>query len=115
MRRMLLASAAVFLAVAAKAEPLAVFQSLHNLNYAEGACKAVHDLEANNEAKIECALVTDPRALGRRLEFEVQSGFAINPRSAGVIVVRGWYEKFDEGDGHEVLAAQIRDHWDLLL
>jgi hypothetical protein len=115
MRPMLLASAAAFLAMAANAEPLVVFQSLHNLNYAEAVCGAVRDLTANSEAKIECALVTDPRALGRRLEFEVQSGFAANTRCAGVTVIRGWNEKFDGGDGHEYLAAQAQEHWDLLL
>jgi hypothetical protein len=53
--------------------------------------------------------------LGRRLELDVESKFASNPRCEGVSIVRGWYEGYDEGDGREFLAAQTREHWELLL
>jgi hypothetical protein len=119
MKRGLLASAMLLLVTAVNAEPIVVFQSLHDLNYAKNVCEYVQSAagatNASNEAKTECALATDPRALGRRLELDVRSSFATNPRCAGVTVVRGWLDRYDPGDGHDYLATIANKHWELLL
>ena len=111
-----LANAALLFATTANADPVVRFASQHNLNYAEGVCKFIQrDIGLDSEAKTECALATDPRALGRKLELDVATNFASNRRCAGITVVRGWDRKYDGGDGKEYLAAGATEHWDLLL
>ena len=98
---------------------MVLFQSMHNLSYAEGVCSFVTSAPgetfASSEAKSQCASQTDAQFFGRRLEQDVQSKFAANPNCSGVTIIKGWYSKYDGGDGHEYLAAQAQDHWDLLL
>ena len=65
---------------AAVAEPIIVIiSSQHNLEYARRACSYVKDAEGI----AECKFVGDGRNLGRKLENEVRSGMATNPRCRG--------------------------------
>jgi hypothetical protein len=64
--------------VAAVAEPMIVIiSSQHNLQYAGGVCSSPL---LNPEGIAECKFVGDGRHLGRKLENEVRSGMATNPR-----------------------------------
>src|SRR6516162_8443041 len=68
---------------AAVAEPIIIIiSSQHNLEYARRACSSV----ANPEGIAECKFAGDGRNLGRKLENEVRSQMATNPRCQGVDV-----------------------------
>lgn len=118
MRRFILASLIMLFATTAVAEPIVIFQSLHDLNYAKGACEAIQaglGSQYNLKAAQQCAAQADPRSLGRNLEIAVRSKFATKPRCKGVMIVNGWDSHYDGGSGAKYLAAQRKDHWDLLL
>ena len=77
---------------AAVAEPIIVIiSSQHNLEYARRACSSV----ANPEGIAECKFVGDGRNLGRKLENEVRSRMATNPRCQGVDVFRQNHPDYD--------------------
>jgi hypothetical protein len=102
-----------------QAAPTVRIASLHNLDYAKTAC---NDIKlhpgadySTPEARAQCASEIDDRALGRKLEMEVQNKMAIDPRCGGVTVVRGWHPQFDSGDGRYNTAYLNKERWDLLL
>ena len=77
---------AVLTPVTAVAEPIIVIiSSQHNLQYAGRACSSPL---LNAEGIAECKFAGDGRQLGRKLENEVRSGMATNPRCHGVDVFR---------------------------
>jgi hypothetical protein len=98
---------------AAVAEPIIIIIiSQHNLQYAEASCSYV----ANAEGIAECKFVGDGRNLGRKLENEVRSRMATNPRCHGVDVFRQNDYKYDGETNFNELADQMKQvHWDLFL
>ena len=98
---------------AAVAEPIIVIiSSQHNLEYARRACSYVKDAEGI----AECKFVGDGRNLGRKLENEVRSGMATNPRCQGVDVFRQNHPDYDGKINFDELADQMKQvHWTLFL
>ena len=97
---------------AAAAEPIIIIIiSQHNLQHAEIGCSYV----ANAEGIAECKFFTG-RDLGRKLENEVRSRMATNPRCHGVDVFRQNDYKYDGEINFNELADQMKQvHWDLFL
>src|SRR6516225_290781 len=104
---------AMLMPVAAVAEPIIVIiSSQHNLEYARRACSSV----TNPEGIAECKFVGDGRNLGRKLENEVRSGMATNPRCQGVDVFRQNHPDYDGKINFDELADQMKQvHWTLFL
>ena len=104
---------AMLMPVAAVAEPIIVIiSSQHNLEYARRACSYVKDAEGI----AECKFVGDGRNLGRKLENEVRSGMATNPRCQGVDVFRQNHPDYDGKINFDELADQMKQvHWTLFL
>ena len=97
---------------AAVAEPIIIISSQHNLEYARRACSYVKDAEGI----AECKFVGDGRNLGRKLENEVRSGMATNPRCQGVDVFRQNHPDYDGKINFDELADQMKQvHWTLFL
>src|SRR5262245_25428724 len=98
---------------AAVAEPIIVIiSSQHNLEYARRACSSV----ANPEGIAECKFADDGRQLGRKLENEVRSRMATNPRCQGVDVFRQNHPDYDGKINFDELADQMKQvHWTLFL
>ena len=119
------ATAAAFFTVAvATAEPIIVLLSQHNLDYAESACSSLMKDAAQNVVAgtepgvIECKLETNTRALGRRLELEVEYKFAVNTRCKGVTVLRTNDREFDgkyNDNAIRIFNDTSKPHWNLLL
>jgi len=99
---------------AAVAEPIIVIiSSQHNLQYAGRACSS---LLLNAEGIAECKFAGDGRQLGRKLENEVRSGMATNPRCQGVDVFRQNHPDYDGKINFNELADQMKQvHWTLFL
>jgi len=99
---------------AAVAEPIIIIiNSLHNLDYARSACSYAL---ANAEEIAECKFAGDGRNLGRKLENEVRSRMATNPRCQGVDVFQQNHSDYDGKNNFNELADQMKQvHWDLYL
>jgi len=99
---------------AAVAEPIIIIIiSQHNLQYASGVCSSPW---LNAEGIAECKFVGDGRNLGRKLENEVRSRMATNPRCQGVDVFRQDDWHYDGKDNLNELADQKKQvHWQLFL
>src|SRR6516225_1489576 len=95
------------------AEPIIIILiSQHNLQYAKSACSYV----AKAEGIAECKFAGDGRNLGRKLENEVRSRLATNPRCQGVDVFRQNDHDYDGKNNFNELADQMKQvHWDLFL
>jgi hypothetical protein len=97
---------------AALAEPIIIIISQHNLRYARIACSYAD----NAEGIAECKFVGDGRNLGRKLENEVRSRMATNPRRQGVDVFRQNDNDYDGKGNFSELADQLKQvHWSLFL
>jgi hypothetical protein len=98
----------------ALAEPIIIIiNSLHNLDYARNAC-SYPLLDAEGIA--ECKLAGDGRNLGRKLENEVKSRMATNPRCQGVNVFLQTHSDYDGKNNFNELADQMKQvHWNLFL
>jgi hypothetical protein len=93
------------------AEPI-IINSQHNLNMAKIACS----LATNPEGIAECRFVGDARQLGRKLENEVRSRMATNPRCQGVDVFRQNDDDYDGKNNLAELEGQMKQaHWELFL
>jgi hypothetical protein len=68
----------------AKAEPIIVFDSGYNRDWAVSRCwgfrKEVAPPEADPAAVFDCQTTTNTRGLGRKLESEVQNKFSVTAR-----------------------------------
>jgi hypothetical protein len=109
-----IAGFAFFTIAVARAEPIIVFDSGWNQNYAKNAClpfkKDVEDVapsEAEVAAVFDCRTL-DARALVARLEFEIE--IIVKTRCKGVKVLR------PELDGVNFKIPDIQEpHWKLML
>jgi hypothetical protein len=109
---------ALFTVAAARAEPIVILASPHNLNYAQSICDVVQKNTPTDTAAItDCALVPNTRGLGRRLEYEVESRFAVNTRCKGVTVLRMNDFEYDGkfNDDAQKIINGSKPHWKLLL
>jgi hypothetical protein len=99
---------------AAVAEPvIIIISSHHNLEYARRACSSPL---LNAEGIAECKFAGDGRNLGRKLENEVRSRMATNPRCQGVDVFRQNHPDYDSKINFDELADQMKQvHWTLFL
>src|SRR5215472_14679086 len=99
---------------AAVAEPIIIIiSSQHNLEYARRACSSPL---LNAEGIAECKFVGDGRHLGRKLENEVRSRMATNPRCQGADVFRQNHPDYDGKINFNELANQMKQvHWTLFL
>jgi len=106
--------AALLLGREAVAEPIIVIiSSQHNLQYARRACSSPL---LNPDGIAECKFAGDGRDLGRKLENEVRSQMATNPRCQGVDVFRQNHPDYDGKINFDELADQMKQvHWTLFL
>ena len=97
--------------------------SQHNLDWAEAACsvllkdaaqKVAHSDAETEQAVIECKQAGNTKALGRALEYQVESKFAVDTRCKGVTVLRTNHPEYDGKYNYDVLNIQ-KPHWNLLL
>jgi len=118
MKRLFVLPLAAFCTVAvARAEPIVAFDSRSNLDYAKVSClffkKAVPPSQAKSAAVLDCQMASDTRLLGRRLEYEIESKFAVDTRCKGVTVLRMNHPDLD--GIYDDVTSLSKSHWNLML
>jgi hypothetical protein len=101
--------AAFFTVAVARAEPIIVFDSRYNRDYAVSACSTLRKVFASPTAVSDCESAVNVRELGRRLEYEVRSRFAENTRCKGIRVV------LPELDASKGAIDTQKPYWSLVL
>jgi hypothetical protein len=100
----------------AKAEPIIVFDSGYNRDWAVNACwpfrKEVAPPEADPAAVYDCQWAANTRGLGRELENDVRSKFAVTTRCKGVTVI---LPEFDNNFSYKQVVDIQKPHWLLIL
>jgi hypothetical protein len=79
--------AAFFTVAVARAEPIIVFDSRYNRDYAISACSPLRKAFATPTAVSDCQNAVNTREVGRQFEYKVRSRFAVNTRCKSVSVV----------------------------
>jgi hypothetical protein len=104
---------AMSMATSADEPIIVIISSQHNLEYARRACSSPL---LNAEGIAECKFAGDGRKLGRKLENEVRSRMATNPRCQSVDVFRQNHPDYDGKINFDELADQMKQvHWTLFL